>query len=374
MKPLRVGYLSPQATLGGAERAVELLVEHHDRSRFESSVLFLRDGPLVATFNRMLPTRILAPVRLRHLWKWPSLEAGVVRWLKEERIDILHNTMAYGQIVGGPAALIAGRPSVWFQHGPIGKINDKLASLIPSKNILVNSEFTRAQQALFNPLNIPITTVFSGVRSPDQFRTVFKLRENLRARFGFTAGNFVVGHLARLQKWKGQIQFIEAFAQARRQNNSLRALVVGSSDLGSKQDETEIRARIHTLGLEPFCIMAGFVSDLDEAYAVMDLFVHSSIQPEPLGLTYIEAMSRGIPVIASPQGGPSEVIRNGVNGRLVDPLDVRLLSSTILEIARDLPLRNQLSVEGLRCATRFSATEFTKRVERIYEDIWKSTI
>ena len=58
-------------------------------------------------------------------------------------------------------------------------------------------------------------------------------------------------------------------------------------------------------------IIAGLVAGY---YARLDALVHSSVQPEPFGLTIVEAMASGVPVVAARGGGPAEIIDEGVDG------------------------------------------------------------
>lgn len=80
---------------------------------------------------------------------------------------------------------------------------------------------------------------------------------------------------------------------------------------------------------------------LERYYRCCDLFVAPSLY-ESFGFIYIEAMSFAKPVIGCSVGGVPEVIRDGVNGKLVPPEDPAALAMEMLRLLRDEPLRRKM--------------------------------
>ena len=83
---------------------------------------------------------------------------------------------------------------------------------------------------------------------------------------------------------------------------------------------------------------------------------------ETFGLTLVEAMSFGIPVIAPPVGGPSEIITDGEEGFLIDSRDVDLLGQRVMLLAETPDLSMQMSVKARRRAHDFSFESFAVRL------------
>lgn len=93
---------------------------------------------------------------------------------------------------------------------------------------------------------------------------------------------------------------------------------------------------------------------------------------EPFGLTLIEAAASGLPIVATEDGGPSDIISNCKNGILIDPLEIRDISKALLKILCDTNLWRQYAESGLAGVTRYYSWEshakrFLDRVRPILE-------
>jgi glycosyltransferase involved in cell wall biosynthesis len=96
-----------------------------------------------------------------------------------------------------------------------------------------------------------------------------------------------------------------------------------------------------------------------------DAFVLSS-RYEPFGLVVLEAMGLGIPVIASAEGGPSEIIEDGVNGLLFPQGDAHALRDAILRLMSDRDLHGRLKLNGLRRFEDFPTDRMGERLRLLY--------
>ncbi|MNJ45950.1 putative poly(glycerol-phosphate) alpha-glucosyltransferase [compost metagenome] len=85
---------------------------------------------------------------------------------------------------------------------------------------------------------------------------------------------------------------------------------------------------------------------------------------ETFGLTVLEGMGHGLPVIAPPVGGPAEIIAHGKNGYLISPYQSERISAAIQNIADDSELYSRLSQCALRRAGEFSVEEFNKNIAK----------
>jgi sucrose-phosphate synthase len=107
------------------------------------------------------------------------------------------------------------------------------------------------------------------------------------------------------------------------------------------------------------------------------LLVNPSLN-ENFGLTLIEAAASGLPVIATDQGGPTEIIANCRNGLLIDPLDTDQLSNVLLSALSDRKRWRRWALNGMKNAPRFyswdaHATSYVKNVSRMVEKHERST-
>jgi glycosyltransferase involved in cell wall biosynthesis len=104
---------------------------------------------------------------------------------------------------------------------------------------------------------------------------------------------------------------------------------------------------------------------VDEAYKKADLFVMPSIT-EPFGLTALEAMRNGTPVLISRQSGVSEVIQNCLK---VDFWDIDAMANKILSVLKYKPLKETLSENGHTDVDHMSWESQTEKIIDIYNEI-----
>jgi glycosyltransferase involved in cell wall biosynthesis len=180
---------------------------------------------------------------------------------------------------------------------------------------------------------------------------------------------FIVGMVGRLAAWKGQDIFLRAFAEAF-PFGAERAVVIGSAMFGEDAFADSLADLVKELKIGERVDFLGFVADVNSELGRLDVLVHASTIPEPFGQVVIEGMAAGLPVIASNAGGPAEVLRNGVDGLLVEPGDVHQLARTLVELRNDPDRRFALGAKA-----RESALEFApERVAALVEDLYRRVL
>lgn len=144
------------------------------------------------------------------------------------------------------------------------------------------------------------------------------LRPQKRASFNIGSNDLVFGVFARFGYDKGQHLVIEGFSKLVYENENLplKLLLIGAD----KKDGyyKNCIKRIIDNQLEEKIIIVDKVSDIQNYYALADVIINSRTDPEPFGLTVIEAMYMKKPVIAFHLGGPSETILEDETGWLVE--------------------------------------------------------
>jgi glycogen(starch) synthase len=120
-------------------------------------------------------------------------------------------------------------------------------------------------------------------------------------------------YCGRLHHTKGVALLLEAFARLRQTVSSARLRIVGD---GPQRDP--LQRQVHQLGLQESVAFRGWVPPNDVEHQLADAWavVVPSLWAEPLGLVALEAVVRGIPVVASAAGGLGETIEHGTSGLL----------------------------------------------------------
>jgi glycosyltransferase involved in cell wall biosynthesis len=120
-------------------------------------------------------------------------------------------------------------------------------------------------------------------------------------------------------------------------------------EMGGDQEVDRVNELIRKHGLERNVRILGWVKGTDKlaAFARAHVYVLPSyIEGVPIGV--LEAEAAGLPIVTTPVGGVPEIVKDGVNGFLISPGDVRALSSSILRVLEDADLRKKMSETNMR--------------------------
>lgn len=382
----RVLVVGHTAAPGGAELALLRLCGSLDPGLASVAVLLFEDGPLRERLEHdghevaVLPLRedvrtahrdlrgdgataggsvSSAWARLRH-----ALSAAVeivqftgrlTRVVRAEAPDLLHATTLKADLLCIVPALLARVPLVWHVHdrvaddylpAPVAAVVRLLARTVP-RHVVVNSMATAAS---IGPPRGRWTLAYPGLE-PSQVRDWEERVDPVRP---------VVGIVGRISATKGQRELVVAAAQVLAARPDVTVRVVGGTLFGEEDYEAEVRALVAGLGIADRVVFTGFVDDPVGELDGLSVCVHASPVPEPFGQVVVEAMARGVPVVATRAGGVPEILlpdggRSSAHGGaagapppcpagtpsrtplglLVPPGDVAALAAAILDVLDD---------------------------------------
>ena len=326
----------PSAHLhGGAEESLIHLLRNREAARLSSVlVVLLEEGELKKVFESTgARVEVVDSGRLSEPWKIVSTILEIRRLTKEHRAELVLGWMTKAHIYGGPAALLAGVPAIYYQVGlPDDGAVDRLSRLAPAAGALACSEFVASLQqsrvrhhVLSVPPAVDFTRFSEAAKQP---------RPKVRRRLGLDAEPPIVGIVGRMQRWKGMHVFVEAMALVIKKVPDCQGVIVGGVFKLEPEYEPWLRERIKALGMEEKIRMVGMQRNVPEWMQAMDVFVHAS-ELEPFGMVVIEAMSLGKPVVATRPGGPVEIITDGSDGQLVTWNKPDELAEAILKFLLD---------------------------------------
>ncbi|MBA3327158.1 MAG: glycosyltransferase [Solirubrobacterales bacterium] len=201
-------------------------------------------------------------------------------------------------------------------------------------------------------------TIYTAV-DPARFARSAELRVAARAELRVPEGAFCVGAIGNRNPQKGHEWLVRAAGSVRTRHPQIAVRVLGAASPGHEHYEQRLREEAAALGLREqdgsFAIVDPGARVPDLIGALDALCMSSVPNSEGIPTVILEAMTAGIPVVATDVGAVSEVVMDGVTGRVVPARDGRALSDARARLADDAALRARLVAAGReRVHTHFS--------------------
>ncbi len=187
------------------------------------------------------------------------------------------------------------------------------------------------------------------------------VKEDLRAAIA-PGHEPIITHISNFRPLKRVQDVVQAFARVRAAQPA-KLLFIGD---GPERYAAEVLAE--QLGVHRDTLFLGKVKNPIEALLISDLFMLPS-ESESFGLSALEAMAAGVPVVASTAGGISEVVEDGVAGILCPIGDVDALAEAALHLLSDSERLERFSLQALQSANRFHIERVLPEYERIYRRV-----
>lgn len=288
--------------------------------------------------------------------------------LRDYRPDLFHATLARPAILGVTAAAAAGvRRIVITQNGTHEwREGSRFAALVAPWLFRRASRFASSIVAVSNAVRddlerkgVPahkLSVIYNGVDTE-------RFSVGLQPGRSLPDNTFIAGAAGNLRKIKGYDVLIRAAALVSRQSQQIGFVIHGEGE-----ERPNLEALIAELSLKDRVSLAGRVEDMPTFLRSCDVFVQPSRQ-EAFGLATAEAMSCGIPVIASLVGGLPELVTPDC-GILVPPDNPEALAEAILDLASDSERRKQFGLAARqRMITQFSVRQMCLRYADLYHKL-----
>ncbi|MDX2157358.1 MAG: glycosyltransferase family 4 protein [Hyphomicrobiaceae bacterium] len=308
------------------------------------------------------------------------------RLMASEGVDLVHarsRAPAWSTLI---AARRSGTPFVTTYHGAYGE-RDPLKRLYNSVMaradiVIANSRYTAdLVRSRYGTPESTIRVIHRGVDMArfDPAAICAGRIARLRAGWGIAADAPVILQAARLTAWKGQRVLIEAVGQLAASGRLGEARVVLAGDDQGRHGYARELAELATrLGIDDRVLLAGHVDDIAAAFAVAQVAVVASTEPEAFGRAAAEAQALACPVIATDIGAPPETVRamarvgpDAATGWLVPPGDASALAGAIGAALALSP--SERSAMGARArshiATRFTLSAMRRSTLAVYDQL-----
>jgi glycosyltransferase involved in cell wall biosynthesis len=399
----KIVYVSGTTIMGGAEVCLVGLLRHLDRSRFEPLAVVPDHGELSRQLTELkVPLRIVAVppcidgLRRISFMKGDSgrvkgtrsracrrsvvpVAAGTAQMALRLAVhargaSLLHASALKAGFYAGLAGAIARVPVLW-------EFPDLLtdAFFSPATRRLavatINS-FTRVVMAVSGAVGEALIAAGADPRRVvvlhngvdlSQFR-VDTVPAPVRKELRLPPSVPLVAIFARLAPWKGHRVFLNSASLLRHAGLNAHFLIVGDAAFDDPAYGEGLKQMARDLGIGDRTHFLGYRRDVNAVMAAVDLVVHASVLPEPLGLTPLEAMALRKPVVAVGEGGVRETVVPEETGLLVPPNDPDAMAAAIRRILAD-PARCAAMGEAgrRRVEAHFALDRLTDDVEALYE-------
>ena len=301
---------------------------------------------------------------------------------RERKPDIVHTHSGKAGFIGRRAAARAGVPIIVHTiHGPsFGPFQGRLANMI----FRAAERYAGRVTTHFVAVADAMTEVYfaAGIGRRDQYSRVFsgfslqpflsaRNESALRARYGLSTNDVVIGKIARLFKLKGHDDLFTIAPELVKANPDVKFLIVGD---GQWRGRFEALARNYALKKK--IVFTGLVGPEEVApiVGIMDVLVHLS-RREGLPRALPQALAAGKPVVAYDCDGAREVCVENQSGFLIKPGDLRQLSARLKQLIADAELRQQLGQKGRELVReKFSEERMVEDLYALYRTLWDENL
>jgi glycosyltransferase involved in cell wall biosynthesis len=301
----------------------------------------------------------------------PWAVARLAHLVRRFRPDIVHTHLIHGDAYGQPVARAIGVPAVSSVHGtpafyrrPWLRKTGQVLSRLADWRVAISEHVRRFLLELELAKPDRIRVIPYGI-DPVPWRDAARRRSVERCRLSLESDEIVVGIVARVIEGKGHQALVDAVRIARADVPALRLLVAGAGPALPR-----VRASVPSDERQAIRFL-GFVDDVAGFMSACDV-VACPTEPElgeGFGLSALEAMAMGRPVVATRVGSLPEVVLDGESGLLVEPHATADLAAALVRLASEHRLRECLGKGAARrAAEQFSLDGMVTATLGLYDD------
>jgi glycosyltransferase involved in cell wall biosynthesis len=368
MKKIKLLHMTSSLKIGGAEAVLCDLIANLDADQFEHAVIYFHDGPHIKCLKNLgISTHqikgcvsLYDPIFLFRLY-------SLVLHIKP---DVIHTLLwaanVAGRIVGNQLNIpvISAHHNNVDQDGLVRSMLDRITAHMASKLIAVSPEVKQSLLTRDPALSQDKIQIITNGIDFHKLLQNNKLEEVTRKNFGLTDQHFIIGSVGRFVEVKNYTLMIEAFALLHAQYSQARLILIG---IGT--EEQMLRAKAKTLGISDFVIFI-IGQPAYRYYSMFDCFSLTS-DKEGISIALLEAMSFGLPCIITNIEKNHAVIKNEINGFLIEARNIQSLVLACTKLIESKQLGQNIGF----CAKQTVEAEFNlTSMHMAYATIFKEVI
>jgi len=354
---------------GGAETVFLNLVDGFSRDPYRS-IAMVPEGSWVEGMlaDRGIPwvhSRPSGSFDLRYL-------SALVRTIRRERVDLIQTHLLGATAYAVLASWITRVPVVGVFHGTVDLANPsrftgvKLGLIRRGCDRIVVVSGSLQEQLNSAAAHLPedrTRVIYNGV---DTERFGLERHDRLRQQLGLTPGDVLVASVGNLRGAKGYDHLIEAAGVLADSYPHVHFAIAGE---GSGALHQQLMAQRTELGVEDRVHFLGFRDSAVEVLQGSDVFLLPSTS-EGFSISTIEAMSCGLPVVATASGGPQEIITPDQDGVLVPPGSGQAIADALAQLVAHPEYAGDLGAKARDTVlSRFSGTAQIAAYEGVYSEV-----
>jgi len=346
---MRIVQLLPALNEGGVERGTVELNREFVARGVESNVISA-GGRLAAQIEQDGGRHMTFDVRSKNLLSAPFRVLRLRRMLRELRPTIIHARSRVPAWLCVAANRTLRVPFVTTVHG-LNSVNPYSRVMTMGERVICVSEVVAAY--IQQHYGIPMERIRVIQRGVDM--SVFDPAA-VDAEFGRTfreqyrlEGRKIILSVGRVTWLKDYESFIDAIGIVRRTQPDVMGVIVGGVAPDKQRYFEELKARVAKLGLNDHIVFAGSHSQMPEIYSLAEVLVNASLKMGNVGRTVAEGLAMNTPVLATTAKGLNNLVRDGVNGFIINTRDAADLAA---KMARALALPR----DGIRGSVPYEFT------------------
>jgi len=295
--------------------------------------------------------------------------------MRQRSYDVVVCHSAWLQAIFGPVVRARGRakvPLVFNLHNAAARRHwlERWAARVIPDYVICNSHYTQSTLEKMYP-GVKSDVAYFPVAVPQKFDLADRMA--VRAELQTPADAVVIIQVSRMEAWKGHNLHLQALASLPRNGNWVAWIVGG----GQRPSEVEYLARLKEKAIDiEIASRLRFIgqrNDVARLLSAADIFCQPNLGPEPFGISFIEALNAGLPVVATALGGALEIV-NSSCGILVSPDDAPALTDALRQLVCDPEMRRQLrSQSPLRAQRLCDPERQMKTLERLLSSAGKES-
>lgn len=312
---MKVLQILPELNAGGVERVVTVMSDYLVANGHQS-VVVSNGGRLVSVLEKSGARHITLPVQRKSLGSLFQVRP-LRRILEQEAPDILH---LHSRVPGWLAWLAwrkmnsQTRPRLVSTVHGFYSVNAYSAIMMRGERVIAVSECIRdyVEKDFRKTPKTALRLVRHGIAPADyprDFQPATGWRERWQKDFPQFTGKQLLLLPGRITRLKGHEDFLRLIAALRKTNPQAHGVIVGDTHPRKRAYLAELQQLVQRLGLTNDVTFVGHRSDLREIMAVSQLICSLSTSPESFGLTTLEALALGRPVVGYDHGGVEELLR-----------------------------------------------------------------